>query len=335
LSTLDSLVKKYRDNGVSVSINSNITLLKPEHIDFLKKYQLGVLTSVISSNEKEFDNVTLKPGSFKRFCNNLEELSKQNIYVSANMVVDKTRINQVYDTGKLVASLGAKGFCGTRMSPSNNGVLNDYATRILDKNDMSLLFDQLLTVEKDFGLTVSSLNSIPFCCVDNPEKYSALLTRSCNAGQTGAGMSANGDLRLCQHFDINTGNVLQTPLKELWNLMPSWKQEYISNSSCNFCAESQRCGGGCRENAYKLDNDLFGEDSLKRAPLKQKIKDKYLDKIESIQFNSGVKCREEDFGAILFRGSGAYAIVDGFTYAITKNLYSRPVISTKDILEIG
>jgi len=335
LHMLEPLVKKYRDNNVSVSMNSNITLVTPEHVDFLKKYGLGILTSIISSDENEFDSVTQKKGSFKKFNDKLELLTKNDIHVSANMVVDKSRVSKVYETGKLAYSLGVKGFCATRMSPSNENIKN-YKSAVLDNNDITSMFDQLLALEKNFGIPVATLNAIPYCALDNPEKYSSLLHRSCMAGLTSAGVSSKGELRSCQHFNTSGGNVLSENIRDIWDKMFSWRQEYISQSSCKSCIECTHCGGGCRENALKMSGELFGEDSVKRTPLTKRLSSSNAtENIDAIKIYPRMKYRNEEFGGILFKNAGAYGFVDLFSFETIKNLYSRDVITQNDIIEIG
>jgi len=335
IATLEELVDKYKSGGVSVSFNSNITLVKSAHIEMFKKYGLSILTSVPSYNQEDFERITMKKGSFDSFVDSAKLISGNGVYLSSNMVVNKQTLNDVYTTGKFMASLGAKGFCATRMSPSNNGIITDYSSTVLDRDDMVSMLDQLLAVHEDFGLTVNSLNAIPYCFTDNPLKYSMILNRSCVAGLTSGGMSSKGDLRACQHFDISYGNVLDEPLQDIWSRMTVWKYEYLSTGECKGCVEQQRCGGGCRENAHKIGGDFNGKDSITGKPLTQKVREDIIDCIDAIKLVPNIKVRDEDFGAVFFKQSNKYCLVDKFTSEAIKNLYSRNTITKKDMLEVG
>lgn len=334
---LEKIIAKYKENNIGVGFNSNITLTKQTHIDMMKKYGVGILTSIISYDKDEFDRVTQVKGSFDKFVEKAKLITSNGIYLSANMVIDKTRVDDVYKTGKFVASLGMKGFCATRVVPSENGMIKDYKSITIDNSDIKSMLDQLMQVNKEFGLNVASLNALPYCCVSNPEEYKDIFTRSCVGGLTSAGISASGDIKVCPHFTESYGNVLEEPLMDIWARLPVWKAQYKSDS-CNGCYEKTRCGGGCRENALKLTGDLLGEDNLKEGgygKITKSVRQDSIRNIDGIIMEKDIKFREEEFGAILYKNPVRYAFVDGFTYQIVKNLNSRDYIDKKDVLEIG
>jgi len=333
IETLDSLVKKYHHNNVDVSINSNITLIQKEHINFLKENNLTILTSILSDDEKEFDAICNTPGSFKKFCNNLELLSKNNINVATNMVVDKNRINKIYSTAKMVKNFGAKAFCGTRITPSENGIIKDYSEILLDNNDITSLMEQLLNVEKNLDMDVSTLNHIPYCAVEDFRKYKSILLKSCTAGAISAVINSNGDLRFCFSSKESEGNILNKSLLDIWKDVPCWPEKYIQSSSCKECIESSVCNGGCRTMAEFLSGNILGEDPVKLKPLTKKVEEENKN-IESVILSDNIKLREEKFGGIFYK-QGKFLKLDKFSYEVLKKLYPRKIILKKDLMEIG
>ncbi|MEM4260263.1 MAG: radical SAM protein [Candidatus Woesearchaeota archaeon] len=332
---LEKIISNYRKKGLSVGINSNITLASPEYAKMLKNNEVTILASVISNNEKDFDNVTQKKGSFKRFLKGAENLAREGVYLSSNMVVDKSRVKDVYDTGRFVAELGFKGFNATRISPSNSGMIRDYSSLILDNFEVKSMLDQLLSVKKDFRLNIGSLNALPYCSVPNPQDYKEIFSRSCVAGLTTLGISPNGDVRACQHFNISYGNVLDEPLQSIWQRMPVWKKKY--SQQCAGCAYTGKCAGGCRENALHTSGDITGDDNLKISgfgPIRERW-DSQIESIDAIVLHKGLKIREEEFGAILYKSAAKYSLIDNFTNFIIKNLALRESIKKSDVLEIG
>ncbi|HIH31246.1 TPA: radical SAM protein [Candidatus Woesearchaeota archaeon] len=332
---LENIISMYRINGLTVGVNSNITLADYDHGKLFKDLGVSVLASVISYDEETFDLVTQRKGSYKRFLEGAKNLVNNGIYLSSNMVVDKFRVNDVYDTGKFVANLGFKGFNATRISPSNSGMIKDYSGLLLDNQDMKKMLDQLIAVKKDFGLNIGSLNALPYCCVPNPEDYKEIFSRSCVAGLTTLGISSKGDVRACQHFDKSYGNILEEPLTSIWERMPVWKTEY--SQVCNGCVYTGKCAGGCRENALQTSGIITGEDNLKIGGygIITKRWDSKIDSIDEIVMSKGLKIRDEEFGAILYRSAAKYTFIDTFAKFIIKSLFTRSIIRKQDILEIG
>jgi len=332
---LERIISQHRKSGLTVGVNSNITLASPEYARMLRDNGVSILASVISHDEKDFDKVTQKGGSFKRFLKGAENLAREGVYMSSNMVVDKSRVKDVYDTGKFVAELGFKGFNATRISPSNSGMIKDYSSLILDNYEIKSMLDQLLDVKKDFGLKIGSLNALPYCSVPNPQDYKEIFSRSCVAGLTTLGISSKGDVRACQHFDISYGNVLDEPLQSIWQRMPVWKKQY--SQQCAGCAYTGKCAGGCRENALHVSGDISGDDNLKIrgfGPIRERW-DSPIESIDAIVLYKGLKIRKEEFGAVLYSSAAKYSFIDQFTAFIIKNLASRDSIKKSDTLEIG
>ncbi|MFW5977478.1 MAG: SPASM domain-containing protein, partial [Candidatus Nanoarchaeia archaeon] len=280
--------------------------------------------------------VTQRKGSFKRFTKGAQLLAKKGIYTSANMVVDKSTVKSVYETGKLALDLGFKGFNATRISPSNNGLISDYNSLILNNKDIVLMLDQLMELKKNFGIQVGSLNALPYCAVDDISKYDNIFSRSCVAGLTTAGISSMGDVRACHHFDISYGNVFEKNLQAIWNNIPIWKEKYY-NDNCTGCSYDYKCAGGCKENANKISNNMSGDDNLKAKHIKKKKKrnDEEYSNISSIQLKKGLKIRDEEVGSIILKDPSAYAYLDDFTTFYVKQAYSSKIINRDDLLSVG
>ncbi|MBT5740079.1 radical SAM protein, partial [Candidatus Woesearchaeota archaeon] len=62
---LEQIIKLYRESNVGIRINSNITLANDEICDILMEYNVGVLSSIISHDEDQFNKTTQNKVSFK------------------------------------------------------------------------------------------------------------------------------------------------------------------------------------------------------------------------------------------------------------------------------
>jgi radical SAM protein with 4Fe4S-binding SPASM domain len=329
--TLDKLISKYYSANVDVSMNSNITLLNPQHIRLLKRYNVHILTSMASCNEDVFDFITQTNGSYNRFIDATKLLKDNNINFSTNMVVTKNNLSDVYNTGKLVAKLGASSFCATKICKSDSGMIPNYDSTILNSKEIESMFDQLLAVKEDFNMNIATLNPVPPCALDNPLKYLDLLERSCTAGSSSANVSSNGDVKACLHVDVSYGNILEQSLKDIWNTIPVWRDEFLKNNiACNDCSEKSACSGGCRGDGYVDNKSLFDIDPSMRRPLTEKL---YIDKplidIDAIRIVDGLRVRPEEHGTILYKSMFSQTYINGFSYDLILKNYGKNLVRDK------
>jgi len=88
--------------------------------------------------------------------------------------------------------------------------------------------------------------------------------RGCLAGQSFCFISHIGDVQPCGYFDVQVGNVRQTPIREIWEESPLFlklRDHTGYNGKCGFCEFVQVCGG-CRARAYEATGDPLGPEPL-------------------------------------------------------------------------
>ncbi|MGC9971501.1 MAG: radical SAM protein [Bryobacteraceae bacterium] len=82
----------------------------------------------------------------------------------------------------------------------------------------------------------------------------------CTAGDTLLAIQANGDLYPCRRMPIRAGNVLETPLAELYRenpLLRALRDPARSRQGCENCRFAAQCRGGLRCLAYAVTGDPF------------------------------------------------------------------------------
>jgi MoaA/NifB/PqqE/SkfB family radical SAM enzyme len=111
-------VRLCAENGISCSVNSNLTVATEKLI--LEMREAGpftLLTSIASSDESVHDAMMGHPGAFRRTLKGIDILRRQGISIGVNMVVGQLNAEHVYSTGLLAHELGAKSFSATKASP--------------------------------------------------------------------------------------------------------------------------------------------------------------------------------------------------------------------------
>jgi radical SAM protein with 4Fe4S-binding SPASM domain len=82
----------------------------------------------------------------------------------------------------------------------------------------------------------------------------------CSAGASLVTILPNGDLLPCRRLPIKVGNVLRTPLRQLYDeseILQSLRDRRRLPSECAACVYRHACGGGLRCLAYATAGELF------------------------------------------------------------------------------
>lgn len=262
------LVKKIislsKENNVTVSLNTNLTLLDDNFVEFLKQSETRILTSCPSS--VSFDKLTLT-GNYELFESNIKKIVAANLKLAVNMVVTKDNLHEIRATAEKIKELGCHSFCTTPMALNMEYPRLDL---LLSAEDVRTVVDDLLWAERTLGLKVDILDGLPKCLFSDEilSKEHLFLYRRCQAGRTFIAVSCNGDVRPCANATVSYGNILEDELKIIWERMSDWRSMQYVPEKCKECTWLNRCLGGCRTNAKAFSGEWNGEDVWVAEPLR-------------------------------------------------------------------
>jgi len=101
-------------------------------------------------------------------------------------------------------------------------------------------------IEKSLGIRIIVEDPFPLCIL--PARLRRYMT-PCAWGFTKAGVNDKGDLSRCGADPRGRlGNILETPLLEIWNtsdVLASFRDRKYLPGRCQTCGDLDRCGGGC------------------------------------------------------------------------------------------
>ena len=253
LDTTLFLMEKFKKNYIKTSINTNLTLLDN---DMLQKFtgrfpknDLHFLASLPHYQKEMFNKIT-DTDNLETFYSNLENLVKNDIYPSINMVVNALNHKDVYNEGKfLIENFKIKNFCATPVvSPACYKDSINYHN--LSTEDIVAAFEDLIRLKEDYNIGIDILEVIPRCIIPQElyGKEHKLFDRQCSAGRAGITVSVTGDVRPCTHSPLNMGNIFEEKFKTIWERMAPYRNNEYIPSVCNGCVEAKTCRGGCRFN---------------------------------------------------------------------------------------
>lgn len=321
--------------GISIGINTNLTLLDQKKADLLKSLGIkGILTSLQSADERINDQLAQQDGAYKRTLMGMNLAIKNGFDVSINMVVTKINLHTIRDTGKLAKSLGAHTFSATKAATPFNCA--DFSEYELDNEDFSQMLMDLLWINDTLEMKVDTLEHYPSCSFPNDEVRNILGSRTCSAGKTGCTVGFDGQIRPCSHAHVTYGNIMDG-LKNAWDKMEQWRDGSLIPSICKDDCKAYpfKCGGGCRIEAFLKKGKLTESDPLCKhiKPLNsQNFKKKNkLPPDVLVTLANDVKFRSEDFGYIAYGNSHHWLPIDNNLYEILQSTILNGSIKAEDI----
>lgn len=301
-----------KNAGLKCSLNSNLTLITPDIAKELKRLKVGVLTSILSFDRNLHDSITASVGSFDRFIEGIRIVQEYEIPVSANMVVMRMNVDQIYETGKFVHSLGVSGFRATKVHPAQGS--SCFEKIKLPQERIVEIFDNLIRLKEDFGLNVDSLTTYPICLLKDMSRYGQFLSkRNCSAGKTGCTIGADGQVRPCGHSDDTYGNAIEESLLQIWPRLKEWRDGSLLPNECKECKYVVQCSGGCRMDC-KFYGKIGGMDPYATGKdftyIPQKPEEvTLLDSKIKLVINTTLCLRAEEFGTALIVGGDLKSII--------------------------
>lgn len=331
-----NIIKFFKEHDIQVSINSNLTTIDGGMIDFLKKYNIPVLTSCPSCVGEKYDYMVGRE-NFNVFYTNLKEVIGTGIRCSVNMVITKDNITDIIETATKLKEIGCKSFSATPM------FLNmDYPRKdlLLTREEVQKVINDLLWVHDNLGLTVDILESLPKCVFPETviNRDYIFLNRKCQAGRTVVGISPNGDVRPCSTNSISYGNIIKDDIKTIWDNMKAWRSTEYFPDTCLSCPWIDRCNAGCRINAkvkygeWNSSEIWFNGHTPSVQPLSDYVEPPHHSD-ETLYVNKRYKVREEyeNIYTIYVNRDESFLMVNEFLMNFIRELSYFDSISLQDL----
>ena len=333
LIVLDEIADSIRflsENGVSVYLNSNLTLLTHEKAKLLKDCGIkSILVSLPSADPETCDKITNKQGSLEKIKEGILIAKEYDFKIFTNMVVSQFNKGQISLTANFVHSLGLTNFSATRASdPSSN---REFAKYLLNIEEFRLMQLELNEIQKKLNIKVNSLEANPPCSYGEIIPYQGY--KFCSAGKSICTIGYDGNVRPCNRSVLSYGNIKEG-LSNIWSKMGEWRDDSLIPEKCSICKLKNSCCGGCKSDALKTYGDMKKADPLcdphyiekvnfiPSEPIKLTDKDIFLVK-------QGISIRMEDFGAIVETTNSFIPI----SFELAKLLLNQPEIKLIDIME--
>jgi radical SAM protein with 4Fe4S-binding SPASM domain len=197
-------------------------------------------------------------GTFKKVMHNLSLIKEAGRFEILFMfTVMKTNFNSLPSLLKLCQDLSLNGLIIERFIPLGRG--KGMMGEVLSKKEWKETIGMLL----DFFSIEGENSFLPFQAfqVSFDKEEPELLGAPCIIGTDGLCIMPEGNVFPCRRFPISIGNLLETPLKKIWeesDLLEELRKKENLKGKCRRC-EMRDCRG-CRSLALALSGDYLEED---------------------------------------------------------------------------
>jgi len=226
----------------------------------LRLRELGASNVQVSiEGTKERNDDIRGPGAYDQTVSALKHLTKERLPTSISFTAQRSNYHEFVDVARFGRELGVSRVWSDRLIPWGNSA--EMTDEVLSPEETREFFE---IMHKAHGESAQS-----FCQTEIYMRrglqflVAAGRPYRCGAGNSLITRQPNGDLLPCRRMPICVGNVMETPLIELYeesDLFRSLRDEDRISEGCEECSFAKQCRGGLKCLSYALTGDPFKAD---------------------------------------------------------------------------
>ncbi len=245
-------------NRFSFSILSNGSFLDSATARYLRELEPLFVQVSIEGTPTTHDRIR-GPGDYTRTVSAVKNLVREKIPTIISFTAHRSNYQEFYDVARLGRRLKVSRVWADRFIPIGRGsawkdqVLSPEETREFVR---IMYRAQCEGSSRRFNRTEISMHrALQF--LEGGMPY------HCTAGDTLLAVQPNGDLYPCRRMPIKAGNLLETPLTELYHkntLLCALRDRKRTSNGCEGCIHSGVCRGGLKCLSYAVSGNPFNAD---------------------------------------------------------------------------
>jgi len=243
-----------------LGIITNGLLMDRERMERLSDFsKLRKLKISLDGADAETNDAIRSKGVFEKVMQNISRIRKEKRFeIIVMFTVMKKNFRNLPSLFKLCQDSGIHGLIIERFIPlgKGRGIINEILGRE-EWNEMIGMLCRFFSIENEQDSVLPYQAFQISFSGEEPE----LLGAPCVIGVDGLCIMPEGNVFPCRRFPVSIGNLLQTPLKQIWGasgLLEKLRVKKNLKGKCGKC-EMEDCRG-CRSLAFALTNDYLAED---------------------------------------------------------------------------
>ena len=243
----------------SFAILTNGTLINAEKAHWLQHLGVRFVQVSLEGSQATHDRIRGR-GNFERTVEAIRHLVKARVCTLISFTAHRGNYREFEEVARLGRRLHVARVWADRLIPCGSGT--DLVDLLLTPEETRELFETMKGVRDNakrfwlFNCTEIGMRRALQFLVGGGRPY------SCTAGDTLVTVMPNGDLYPCRRMPIRVGNLLETPLSELYDcdLFQDLRDPDRVSADCQSCAYARLCRGGLKCLSYAVTGDPFQTD---------------------------------------------------------------------------
>ena len=200
------------------------------------------------------------PGTFNRTVAAIRHLTRERVPVLISFTAHRGNFREFPEVARLACDLRVKRVWSDRLIPSGAGAGPE--TQSLKPEEVREYLELMQAAREEARrrwlcrTEVAQHRALQFLTGhDKPYR--------CTAGDSLLTLRPNGDLLPCRRLPIRVGNILETPLRDLYRDDPTLRalrDPHPKITGCEPCSFKHTCRGGLRCLAFAVNGDPFTKD---------------------------------------------------------------------------
>lgn len=237
------LAEYAKERGMVVGVITNGSLVREEDVGKILKL-FNAAGFALNGIGQIHDDIVGVKGAFDKTVNIIKRLSQQKFSIAVDSLICKSNMKHLDSFLSWVASNLKITLVNINLFYSYDGLKPEETFTLEELREILDVLDH--HSKTDLKGKINLGTPIPYCLI--PQDKNSFRV-SCSAGWMYAGIDVFGNVRMCPWGSKILGNLLETPLSEIWN--KSKELKYYRSLSwmdplCNECSMKTECGGGCK-----------------------------------------------------------------------------------------
>jgi radical SAM protein with 4Fe4S-binding SPASM domain len=242
----------------SFAILTNGLLIDQRMANQLRQWGVGFVQVSMEGDPETHDQIRGK-GNFRQVVRGIRYLAEASIRTLISFTAHQMNSHAFPQVAQWGKKLNVFRVWADRLIPQGRGAA--LQNLILSPEGTRRFFEQMLQSRKRaehtwFCRTEIAMHRALQFLIAGGRPY------ACSAGDSLIAVMANGDMYPCARVPIQVGNLLKTPLHELYDcpLFHSLRDSDRVIKGCEECFYQKLCRGGLRCLAYSMTGDMFQAD---------------------------------------------------------------------------
>lgn len=243
----------------SFAILTNGTFIDAAIARRLRKLRPAFVQVSIEGSRATHDAIR-GPGNFDRAVSALKHLVRMRIRTLISFSAHRANFREFPDVARLGRRLRVSRVWADRVIPSGTG--SALREQVLTPDETREFFEIMHAARREekrrwFGRTEIATHRALQFLVAGGRPY------RCTAGDTLITVQPNGDLYPCRRMPIRVGNLIETPLAELYytsDLFRALRNRDRVSDGCQDCCHRRACRGGLKCLSYAVTGDPLKAD---------------------------------------------------------------------------